>query len=82
MVKLPPPAAWGARSQTIAVSGSTDNTSYSSVVAAKSYKFDPATGNSVTIAVPSTNTRYLRLTFTANTAWPAGQASEVEVYAR
>jgi hypothetical protein len=24
--------------------------------------------------------RYVRLTFTANTGWPAGQLSEVQVY--
>ncbi len=26
------------------------------------------------------STRYLRLTFTANTGWPAGQLSELEAY--
>jgi hypothetical protein len=27
-----------------------------------------------------TSTRYLRLTFTANSGWPAGQLAEFEVY--
>jgi hypothetical protein len=43
------------------------------------YVFDPATGNAVTIPVSAT-ARFVRLTFTANTGWPAGQAAELEVY--
>jgi hypothetical protein len=35
----------------------------------------------VTITFPATSQRYLRLNFTANTGWPAGQASELQVYA-
>ncbi|WP_370966416.1 discoidin domain-containing protein [Amycolatopsis sp. cg9] len=68
VVKLPP--SWGSRTQTIAVNGGTP----------AGYVFDPATGNTVTIPVSSTD-RYLRLTFTGNTGWPAGQVSEVEAYA-
>ncbi|MXM65792.1 hypothetical protein GR925_20640 [Streptomyces sp. HUCO-GS316] len=45
------------------------------------YRFDPATGNSATVSLPSTtHLRHLRLTVTANTGWPAGQFSEVEAY--
>jgi hypothetical protein len=36
----------------------------------------------VTINLPSgTSTRYLRLSFTANTGWPAAQLSELQAYA-
>ena len=44
--------------------------------------FNPATGNTVTITFQGTSQRYLRLTFTGNTGWPAGQLSELEVYAQ
>ena len=45
------------------------------------YTFDPATGNTVTISLPSAvSERYLRLNFTANTGWPAGQVSEFEIF--
>jgi hypothetical protein len=81
VVKLPPPSAWATRSQTIAVSGSVDGTTFTTLKAAASYVFNPATGNTVTITFPATTIRYVRLTFTANTGWPAGQCSEFEAYA-
>ena len=37
-------------------------------------------GNTVTITFPATSTRYLRVNFTANTGWPAGQISELEAF--
>ncbi|MEV8541736.1 discoidin domain-containing protein [Streptomyces sp. NPDC051572] len=81
VLKLPPSSAWGARTQTLSVLGSTDGSTYSTVVGSTGYRFDPATGNTVTVALPSgTNLRYLRLNVTANTGWPAGQLSEVEAY--
>ncbi|WP_326948942.1 hypothetical protein OG439_09175 [Amycolatopsis sp. NBC_01307] len=45
-----------------------------------SYVLDPAQGNNVTITVPCTNRRYLRLTCTGNTGWPAGQIARFEAY--
>ncbi|MFJ6539611.1 discoidin domain-containing protein [Streptomyces sp. NPDC091385] len=81
VLKLPPSSAWGARTQTVAVLGSADGSGYSTVVGAKDYRFDPASGNTATVSLPSgTNLRYLRLTVSANTGWPAGQFSEVEAY--
>ncbi|MGW6731659.1 discoidin domain-containing protein [Streptomyces sp. NPDC055013] len=81
VLKLPPQPAWQARTQTLSVHGSTDGSTYSTVVAAKDYRFDPATGNTVTVSLPSgTNLRHLRLHVTANTGWPAAQFSEVEAY--
>jgi len=81
VLDLPPATAWATRSQTIAVTGSSDNTSFASLVGATSYTFNPATGNTVTIALPANTNRYLKLTFTANSGWPAGQLSELEAYA-
>ncbi|HET6531494.1 MAG TPA: discoidin domain-containing protein [Actinoplanes sp.] len=75
VLKLPP--AWGARSQTIAVSGSADGSSFAGVKAAAGYTFAP----NATITFGATTQRYLRLTFTGNTGWPAGQVAEFEVYA-
>ncbi|MDH2424936.1 discoidin domain-containing protein [Sphaerisporangium sp. TRM90804] len=80
VLKLPPAAAWATRSQTIAVLGSTDGGSFSTVTGPASHTFNPATGNTATITFTPTNRRYLRLNFTANTGWPAGQLSEFEVY--
>lgn len=81
VLKLPPSSAWGARTQTLSVLGSADGSAYSTVVASAGYRFDPATGNTVTVTLPSsTSLRFLRLDVTANTGWPAGQFSEVEAY--
>jgi hypothetical protein len=81
VMKLPPATSWATRNQTVAVLGSTNGTDFTTVSAAASYAFNPATGNLVTVTVPATSRRYLRLTFTANTGWPAGQLSEFEAYA-
>ncbi|WP_330460806.1 discoidin domain-containing protein [Streptomyces sp. NBC_00820] len=81
VLKLPPSTAWGARTQTITVLGSTDGSSFATVSGAQGYRFDPATGNTATVSLPSgTSLRHLRLTVSANTGWPAGQFSEVEAY--
>jgi hypothetical protein len=83
VLRLPPSSAWGARTQTLSVQGSGDGTSFTTLAGSAGYTFDPATGNTATINVPSggPSVRYVRLFFTANTGWPAGQASEFEVYA-
>ncbi len=78
VVKLP--ASWPVRTQTMSVRRSTDGTNFTDLVASAGYRFDPATGNTVTITFNETTTRYVRLHITANTGWPAGQASELEVY--
>ncbi|MFC1418899.1 discoidin domain-containing protein [Streptacidiphilus cavernicola] len=81
VLKLPPATDWSTRTETLSVLGSTDNSSYTTLSASAGRTFDPATGNTVTITLPAgTSTRYLRLTFTGNTGWPAGQLSELEAY--
>ncbi len=78
---LPPSSSWGSRTQTLSVLGSTDGSTFSTVVASAGYTFNPATGNTITIPLPaSTSARYLRLNFTGNTGWPAGQVSEFQIY--
>ncbi len=79
-VTLPPSTSWGARTQTFSVQGSTDGSTFSTIVPSAGYSFDPNTGNSVTINFSATSARYLRLNFTGNTGWPAGQVSEFQIY--
>ncbi|KFE72004.1 CARDB domain-containing protein [Hyalangium minutum] len=73
------PAGWGSRNQTLSVQSSTDGSSFTTLVASASYAFNPSTSNTVTIDVPDTSARYVRVTITANTGWSAGQLSELEV---
>ncbi|MDG4861192.1 glycosyl hydrolase family 28-related protein [Streptomyces sp. T-3] len=82
VLKLPPIAAWQARTQTLSVQGRSDGSAFDTIVASKDYRFDPASGNTVTVAVPESapSLRHLRLHVTANTGWPAAQFSEVEAY--
>jgi hypothetical protein len=75
------PSGWGARTQTIAVSGSTDGSSFASLAGSAGYTFDPGSGNSVTVTLPGTSARYLRLSFTGNTGWAAAQLATIEAYA-
>lgn len=80
VLKLPPSPAWGTRTQTLSVLGSTNGSTFGTLSASTGRTFDPATGNTATITLTPATTRYLRLHFTANTGWPAGQVSELEIY--
>ncbi|HEX3962748.1 MAG TPA: choice-of-anchor D domain-containing protein, partial [Trebonia sp.] len=78
---LPPSTAWATRSQTLSVLGSTNGTTFSQIVGSATYTFNPATGNTVTISLPSgTSAQYVELSFTANTGWTAAQLSELQVF--
>jgi hypothetical protein len=77
---LPPSSAWGTRTQTLSVQTSTDGSSFATAVGSATYTFNPATGNTVSITVPATTARYVRVNITANSGWPAGQVSEFQVY--
>jgi hypothetical protein len=80
VVDLPPLSSWQTRTQTIEIQGSTDGSTYTTIEPATGYTFT-SPQNTVTITFPATTARYLKLTFTANSAWPAGQISELDVYA-
>ena len=55
--------------------------SFSDLVASAGYAFNPAQRQHGDDHLqPRRPTRYVRLNITANTAWPAGQISELEVY--
>jgi hypothetical protein len=76
VLKLPP--AWESRSQTLTV---TDGATGRTLSATAARTFDPAAGNTVTVTFTAAQIRYLRVTVTANTGWPAGQLSTLEAYA-
>jgi chitodextrinase len=78
VLSLPP--SWGARTQTLAITYSTNGSSFQPLVDSAPRVFDPGTGNSVTLTFLPTAARYVRVTIAANTGWPAGQLSEVQVF--
>ena len=81
VLKLPPSTAWGARTETLSVLGSTDGSNFATIVGSAGYTFDPsANNNTVTIPFSAATARYVRVNITANTGWPAGQLSDFEVF--
>ena len=81
VLELPASTSWATRTQTLSVLGSTDGSTFSTIVGSANYTFNPSTNNNtVTITFPATTQRYLRLNITANTGWPAGQISEFQIW--
>jgi hypothetical protein len=80
-LELPPATSWATRSETLSVLGSTNGSSYTTLVPSASYTFNPSTGNTVSFNLPSgTNDQYLELSFTANSGWTAAQLAEFEIF--
>ncbi|NBE96456.1 glycosyl hydrolase [Nonomuraea sp. KC401] len=70
------PAGWPRRAQTLTVQGSTDGTAFTTLAGSATYTFAPT----ATITLTDARTHHVRLLFTANTGWPAGQLSEFEIW--
>ena len=80
-IDLPPSSAWSTRTQTLSVLGSTNGTSFTTLVASATYTWNPSTGNTVTIALPAgTSDQYVELSYTANNVQNGAQASEILIY--
>ncbi|MEV0134792.1 discoidin domain-containing protein [Dactylosporangium sp. NPDC050688] len=79
-VVLKLPTNWGTRRQTLTLQSSTTGSSFTNFVGSAEYEFNQSTGNTVTIPFTSLTTRYIRVSISANTGWPAAQVSELEVY--
>ncbi|MET8305430.1 discoidin domain-containing protein [Micromonospora sp. NPDC005173] len=80
VLKLNPDSAWGARTQNITVLGRDQGSStFTTLVGAANYSFNPASGNTVTIPV-SGAAADVRLSIASNTGAPAGQVAEFQVF--
>ena len=79
-LKLPPATSWAARTETLSIQGSTNGTTWTTLSPSAVASFDPATGNTASVTFTTASARYVRVNVTANSSWPAGQFSEVEVY--
>ena len=60
--------------------GRPDGDDYATEAAAADYTFDPATGNIATAQLDGATARYLRLTVSANSGWPAAQLADLGVF--
>ncbi len=81
-VRLNPSAVWEARTQEIAVIGSTDGENFSELAAANRYVFDPNTGNRIRIDFDAAKVRFVKVVFSMNSSARTGgaQAAEIEIY--
>ncbi|GAA3635922.1 hypothetical protein GCM10022223_62940 [Kineosporia mesophila] len=75
------PERWSERTQTLSVQGSADGSSYTRLKGSASYHFESESpDNQVTITLPQSEIRYLRLTYTAVNGWYAAQLSDLSVH--
>ncbi|MFF0865725.1 discoidin domain-containing protein [Nonomuraea sp. NPDC003560] len=74
-VVLKLPSTWESRTQTLTVQGGTEGSPLTTLSASAVRTFAPA----ATITFTAATVRYVRVTVTANTGWPAAQISEFEV---
>ncbi|MGW4403836.1 galactose-binding domain-containing protein [Nonomuraea sp. NPDC004702] len=74
-VVLKLPSTWESRTQTLTVQGGTEGSPLTTLSASAVRTFAPA----ATITFTAATVRYVRVTVTANTGWPAAQVSEFEV---
>ncbi|WP_062352353.1 discoidin domain-containing protein [Herbidospora yilanensis] len=80
VLKLNPSSAWGTRTQNIQVLGREQSGStYTNLVSAANYTFNPSSQNTVTIPMTAT-TADVQLRITSNTGAPAGQIAEFQVF--
>ncbi|MBC3841166.1 hypothetical protein GXW82_15305 [Streptacidiphilus sp. 4-A2] len=81
VLDLPPSGAWSTRTQTLSVVGSDDDSTWTTLAGPATYTWNPATGNTVSIALPAgTTDQYVGLDFTANSVQNGAQVSEFEVF--
>ena len=76
VVKLPPPAAWATRTQTLTDGREHERHHLRQLAGPTVYTFNPATGNTVTITFPPTQVRYVRITFTSNSGSAGGTGGD------
>ena len=81
VIDLPPSSAWSTRTQTLSVLGSTNDSTWTTLVASATYTWNPSTGNTVTITLPAgSSARYVELSFTANSVQNGAQVSELQIF--
>ncbi|MER7243871.1 choice-of-anchor D domain-containing protein [Kribbella sp. NPDC000426] len=73
------PTGWGSRTETLSVVGSTNGSTFTTLVPSATYSFAPS-NNTVTVTFSPSTQRYFRLNFTANSGWPAAQLSEFQIW--
>ncbi|MER7575912.1 CARDB domain-containing protein [Streptomyces sp. NPDC126514] len=79
-VALKLPTGWEGRSQSLAILGSSDGGSFTTLAGAQARAFAPSEANTVNIDLPSATARFVRVQVASNSGWNAAQLSELEIY--
>lgn len=80
-IHLPPLLLWETRTQEIEILGSTDGTTYTTVVAKAVYTFNAAEGNMVSIVLDTpVQMRYIKFVYYSNSTGYGAQISELYVF--
>ncbi|MFI9771184.1 CARDB domain-containing protein [Streptomyces sp. NPDC052415] len=79
-VALKLPTGWEGRSQSLAILGSFDGGSFTTLAGAQARAFAPSEANTVNIDLPSATARFVRVQVASNSGWNAAQLSELEIY--
>ncbi|MFE6360319.1 CARDB domain-containing protein [Streptomyces sp. NPDC057806] len=79
-VALKLPTGWEGRSQSLAILGSSDGGSFTTLAGAQARAFAPSEANTVHIDLPSATARFVRVQVASNSGWNAAQLSELEIY--
>ncbi len=79
---LPDNPAWGSRTETIEIQGSTDGTTFSTLMPATPVVLDAVNNhNTASVSFTPGTARYVRIVISANTGWNAAQLADVQLYA-
>ncbi len=68
------------RTETLAILGSVDGSTFNTISPSAIYTFDQAAGNLVIVSFPATSARYVRLEVKTNSASSGAQIGEIEIY--
>ncbi|WP_053849861.1 CARDB domain-containing protein [Streptomyces sp. NRRL B-24085] len=79
-VALKLPTSWETRTQSLSVLAGTDGNAFTTFVAGQGRTFNSSAANTVSIDLPTTTARYVRIQIASNTGWNAAQLSELEVF--
>lgn len=79
-IQLNPAPIWAARTQTFEILGSSDGTTFETIVPEETYQFDPDTGNAIRVDFDAAEVQFVRLVFSANTGSVGAQAGEIMMF--
>jgi len=81
-VSLNPSSLWEMRTQAFEIQVSNDGDNFQTIVDEDRHEFDPLTGNTVRVDFEPTDTQYVRLVFTYNSATrtQGAQAAEIMIF--